>query len=98
MWIARRPPAAQVASGVYLARRSRPPSAYSRRGRRSLRPRPPLLDDEFFYQGEGKPGLRLLAPGFNLLGLEPARCSDGLGRLYPSERWERRDGGNPRQQ
>ena len=52
---------------------------------------------KFFYQGESKPGLRLLASGFNLLGLKPARCSNGLGRLYPSERRERRDGGNPGQ-
>jgi Asp-tRNA(Asn)/Glu-tRNA(Gln) amidotransferase A subunit family amidase len=26
-----------------------------------------------------------------------ARCCDGLGRLYPSQRGERRDGGNPPQ-
>ena len=37
-----------------------------------------------------------VAPGFNLLGVEPARCGDGLGCVYLSERRERRDGGDSR--
>ena len=60
------------------------------------RPRPAVLVVELLHQGRGEPLLRVVAPGLDLLGSEPAGRGHRLGRVHAGRRGERRDAGDAR--
>ncbi len=62
-----------------LARRARAVPLDPRRRRGSPRPGSLVLEQQLLHQGGGRSGLCVVAPGFDLLGPEQARCRDGVG-------------------